>query len=37
MGTACSTHGREAECIQEFGGKAARKETTRKTKVYVRG
>jgi hypothetical protein len=26
-----STHGREDECIQDFGVKARRKETTRKT------
>jgi hypothetical protein len=29
-GRACSTHGREEEC-NDFGGKARRKETTRKT------
>jgi hypothetical protein len=27
----CNTHGREAKCIQIFGGKAGVKETTRKT------
>jgi hypothetical protein len=27
----CTIHGREEECIQGFGGKARRKETTRKT------
>jgi hypothetical protein len=28
---ACSTHGGEEACIQGFGGKARRKEVTRKT------
>jgi hypothetical protein len=28
---ACSRHGREEEWIQDFGGKARRKEATRKT------
>jgi hypothetical protein len=27
----CSTNGGEEECIQDFGGKAGMKETTRKT------
>jgi hypothetical protein len=31
MDRACSTIGREVECIQDIGGKARRKETTRKT------
>jgi hypothetical protein len=31
MDRACSTHGREYEYIEDFGGKARRKETTRKT------
>jgi hypothetical protein len=31
MGRACSTNGKEEECIKDFGGKAERKETTRKT------
>jgi hypothetical protein len=31
MGMACNTHGEELECIQDFDGKAGRKETTRKT------
>jgi hypothetical protein len=30
MGRACSTHGREEECVKESGGKARRNETTRK-------
>jgi hypothetical protein len=30
MGGAYSTH-REEECIEDFGGKGRRKETTRKT------
>jgi hypothetical protein len=29
-------HGREEECIQDFGGKARRKETTSKTDVGER-
>jgi hypothetical protein len=33
MGRACSTHGGEEECIQDIGGEARRKETTRKTKI----
>jgi hypothetical protein len=31
MDRACSMLGDEKECIQQFGGKARRKETTRKT------
>jgi hypothetical protein len=31
MGRACGTHGKEEECIWDFGGKARRKETTRMT------
>jgi hypothetical protein len=31
MGKKCSRHGKEEECIQGFGGKARRKETTKKT------
>jgi hypothetical protein len=30
MGRTCSTHGREEECIHGFGGKARRKENTRR-------
>jgi hypothetical protein len=30
MGRACGMYGREEECIWDFGGKAKRKETTRK-------
>jgi hypothetical protein len=30
---ACITNGREEESIEEIGGKARRKETTRKTKT----
>jgi hypothetical protein len=33
MGRACSTNGVEDECIYNTGGKAGRKETTRKTKT----
>jgi hypothetical protein len=32
MGKACSTYGDE-ECIKDIGGKASRKETTKKTKI----
>jgi hypothetical protein len=31
MGRAYSMHRGEAECIEDFGGKARKKETTRKT------
>jgi hypothetical protein len=31
MSRACGMHGEEEECIQDFGGKARWKETTRKT------
>jgi hypothetical protein len=31
MGREYSTHGREAECAQDSGGKAGRKETNMKT------
>jgi hypothetical protein len=31
MGRSCSTHGREAECVYEFDGKAGRKESITKT------
>jgi hypothetical protein len=33
MGIACSMNGGEDECIHDFGGKATKKETTRKTKM----
>jgi hypothetical protein len=33
MGRACSTNGGEEECIEDFGGKARRKETTRNNKA----
>jgi hypothetical protein len=33
MGRAYSMNGRERERIQDIGGKARRKETTRKTKM----
>jgi hypothetical protein len=33
IGRVCSMHGREDECIQGFGRKNRRKETTRKTNV----
>jgi hypothetical protein len=35
MSRVCSTHSGEEVCIQGFGGKVRRKETTRKTKMYV--
>jgi hypothetical protein len=31
MGRACSTNGSEEDCIKDIGGKARKKETTRKT------
>jgi hypothetical protein len=31
MGRACITHEKEEECIQGFGGKLRKKETTKKT------
>jgi hypothetical protein len=34
MARACSTNGRGEECIQDVGGKARRRKTTRKTKSY---
>jgi hypothetical protein len=37
MGRACTTNGGDEECIQDIGGKARRKETTRKTKMKVGG
>jgi hypothetical protein len=33
IGKACSKNVGEEECIQDIGGKARRKETTRKTKM----
>jgi hypothetical protein len=36
MGRACSAYGEE-ESKQDFGGKARRIETTRRTKKYVEG
>jgi hypothetical protein len=33
MGMTCSTNGGDEECIKDIGGKARRKETTRKTKM----
>jgi hypothetical protein len=35
MGGAFSMNGGDEECIYDIGGKARRKETTRKTKTYV--
>jgi hypothetical protein len=35
MGGACGTHGGEKKGVQSFGGKARRKETTRKTEAYM--
>jgi hypothetical protein len=31
MGRECSTNGEEEECIEDIGGEARRKETTKKT------
>jgi hypothetical protein len=36
MDRACSTNGREQECIWDIGGKSRRKETTRKTKWTIK-
>jgi hypothetical protein len=33
MDRACSTNGGDEECVQGIGGKARRKETTKKTKT----
>jgi hypothetical protein len=33
IGMACSMHGREDVCVQDFGGEVRRKETIRKTKT----
>jgi hypothetical protein len=33
MGRRCRTNGGEEECIEDIGGKARRKETTRKIKT----
>jgi hypothetical protein len=33
MGMACGTNEGEKKCIQDIGGEARRKETTRKTKT----
>jgi hypothetical protein len=33
MSRACSMNGGDEECIYDIGGKAIRKETTRKTKT----
>jgi hypothetical protein len=33
VGDACGTHGRKHNCVQGFGGKARRKETTGKIKA----
>jgi hypothetical protein len=37
VGRACGTRGRVERSVQSFGRKAQRKETTRKTKVYMGG
>jgi hypothetical protein len=37
MGRACRTNGEEEEYIRDIGGKARRKETTRKTKMMMGG
>jgi hypothetical protein len=33
MARVCSTSGGKGDCIRDIGGKARRKETTRKTKM----
>jgi hypothetical protein len=33
MGKACSTNGREDECVKDIGGKTRKKEAIRKTKT----
>jgi hypothetical protein len=33
VGGKCGTHGRGEKCVEDFGGKARRKETTGKTKA----
>jgi hypothetical protein len=35
VGRSCSTNGGDEECVQDIGGKARMKETTRKNKTYV--
>jgi hypothetical protein len=35
VGRACGMHGRREESVQDFGGKAQRKETTQKTKAKM--
>jgi hypothetical protein len=35
VGGACGTHGRGEKSVQDFGGRARRKETTEKTKAWV--
>jgi hypothetical protein len=35
MSRACNTNGGEEERVEDIGGKARRKEATRKTKMYV--
>jgi hypothetical protein len=35
MGKVYGMNGGEEECMYDIGGKARRKETTRKTKMYV--
>jgi hypothetical protein len=37
MGRACSTHESEEECVYDFGGKARRKEATKKPYTQVEG
>lgn len=37
MGWACSAHGEKRNEYRGFGGKARRKETSRKTQTEVRG
>jgi hypothetical protein len=33
MDRACSTHGGDEECLEDFGGKAGKKYITRKTQM----
>jgi hypothetical protein len=37
VGRACGTHGRGKKSVKDFGGKARKKETTRRTKAKVEG
>jgi hypothetical protein len=35
VGRACGTHGKGEKSVQGFGGKARRKETSRKTEAWM--